>query len=290
MGDTCSERAPLIVRHDFAKLSDVDKQYVIDTFRLAKITPSVYQPAVSVYDFWAVVHHWSLPGGVADDVQASNPLLYDVSEGHVGSGAIPYHRALVGGFERALQQMLGNYSWGMPYWNWTYSAGTDNDPTIKWYGGDGDTNEMGGGVSDFCRQQAPDHTWMAECDCRLARGPFAHWPLIGDWGYPLPDTVERAFGCHSLWAPSLPAQPAVDCTIMVSQFDMPTMSYSAISSLDDEGMLTRRAIQKREWARTELKVGSTLLGWCRVPQLVGWWLLVRWPLDMAHGREGDRFA
>jgi hypothetical protein len=101
------------------------------------------------------------------------------------------------------------------------SEGNDNDPVMLWFGGDGNTWDKGVGVSQSCREPAPDSDWMPECDCRLSRGPFAFWPLIGRWGFPLNDTLERAFGCHTVWAPSLPYQPAVDCAITNVQFDEP---------------------------------------------------------------------
>jgi hypothetical protein len=103
---------------DFNTLSDIDRQYVIDAFRLAKITPSPYQPAVSVYDYWAVVHHWSLPGGVLYNITL-DPEMYLIAEGHVGSAAIPYHRGLVNAIEKALQYATGNDTLTLPYWNWT---------------------------------------------------------------------------------------------------------------------------------------------------------------------------
>lgn len=219
-GDNCDIQNDLLVRRDFNSLSDVDRQYVIDAFRLAKIVPSPYQPSVSVFDYWAVVHHWSLPGGVLYNI-TTDPDLYLIAEGHVGSAAIPYHRGLVNAIEKALQYALDNSTFALPYWNWTYSEGNDNDPVMLWFGGDGNTFDKGVGVAQTCREPAPDADWMPECNCRLTRGPFASWPLVGRWGYPLNDTIERAFGCHTAWAPSLPYQPAVDCAITNVQFDMP---------------------------------------------------------------------
>jgi hypothetical protein len=185
-----------------------------------KYTPHPYQPNVTLFDWMAVLHEWALSSVWAVNTTTHPQLTKLISYGHGGGGAVTWHRRITGEMEHLLQIALDNTSFAIPYWNFTGSAGSDNDPTLYWFGGDGDVfspstyrnDPIGANADDepSCRVSG-EGSVMVGCWCGMTRGPFQSWPLLNLWAYPqIPSSISRAFGCQSTLAPSLPSQSMVD--------------------------------------------------------------------------------
>jgi hypothetical protein len=218
-GDDCNTPSEVLVRRDFATLSDTDKQYVVDAFQLIKTTPHPWQPGVSMFDWMATGHYWSM-GGTAHANTTIWPLLHGIgiATGHSGMGGPTFHRRMITDLDRLFRKALGNSSWVTPYWNFTgISGANDNDPVVKWFGGDGDS--LSGEEGTYCRNQPTDNSVAAPvgCNCTVSRGPFANWTEIGEWGDIATPSLYRAFGCHVM-GPSLPSQPATDWCVQAMYY------------------------------------------------------------------------
>jgi hypothetical protein len=191
---------------------------------------------VSVFDWVAALHRWSLPGITIIDTSLHPWALEDdystsYSGGHSGSGSITWHRSLTIAMEFALQLATKNFTFSLPYWNWTSSYIGDQEETLKWFGGDGDSLSR---INDgqYCRSRSPVHSTVQHCNCYMNRGPFANWPLVGDWGVALNDTIMRAFGCQTLWGPSIPEQEVESFVVTVPYYDdwATTVEVTAIAA------------------------------------------------------------
>jgi hypothetical protein len=165
------------IRRDFTRLSDGEKQQVIDAFTLAKLVPSMIQPTLSVFDYFAAMYYWSMPHVPHIDIIA-HPLLNGTSFNYNGDGTnLLWIRRFVRGMERELQRILADPTFTLPYWNWTTSLANDNDDVLRWFGGDGDSKST---EPRSCRRT--DQNGFNGADCVVTRGEYASWPLIGLWG------------------------------------------------------------------------------------------------------------
>jgi hypothetical protein len=175
---------------------------------------------MTMFDWMAVLHEWSLNGVWTPNTTVHPRLTKLLAYGHGGGGAVTWHRRITGEMEHLLQLALGNYSFAIPYWNFTGSAGSDNDPTLYWFGGDGNAftppvyrNDFDSSSQPSCRISGSGSI-MLGCWCALTRGPFQKWPLLALWGYPqIPSSISRTLGCQSTLAPSLPSQSMADWII-----------------------------------------------------------------------------
>lgn len=95
-------------------LSTIDKQYAIDAWRLSKMTPHPHQPNITMFDFMAALHQWSLDSVWAANTTSHPKLAKLIAYGHDGAGAVTWHRRVTNEMEALLQLALGNSSFGLP--------------------------------------------------------------------------------------------------------------------------------------------------------------------------------
>lgn len=118
-----------IVRKDVQELTVEERKDFVDAVLALKATRSPFDERLSYYDQF-VEWHVSLYrcSGVAAD---------NIDRGHAGPFFLPWHRAFVLLFERALQEVSGERI-AVPYWNWIDPASTAAVFQNDFMGGDGD--------------------------------------------------------------------------------------------------------------------------------------------------------
>lgn len=202
-GDWCNITTVPVVRRDFATMSDEEQQLVVSAIKLLGETPNTFHPDVSQWQFIVAMHVWSMQGvAKAPTGSLSGTSL---GYGHGGPAAPTWHRAFSSMMETAIQQVTGNATFGLPYWDWSHSSGNNADPAIRLLGGDGDPNSLLPGYP--CRTRGEES--LTGCNCTVTQGPFAGLVMLGEWGLPLPGSnrvLSRSFGCHE---PSLPTADVV---------------------------------------------------------------------------------
>jgi hypothetical protein len=202
------------VRSDFDTLNDTVRQQVIDGFLLLKVMPSSYQPSVSTYDFYAAIYRWGLSG-----VPKPDPVLFpelqgiDLSYGDGEHGALTWRRQLLIRLEADMRTVLGDPTFVLPYWKWDQTSGNNNDATLRWFGGDGDT-----AISDPYRCRIPTEDGRGGCNCTLSLGVFTKWTEVLEWAT-AGETIRRGFGCLQNIAPSLPAVAEIEYAVSLSEYD-----------------------------------------------------------------------
>jgi hypothetical protein len=173
-GANCDQPAPQRVRQAFQLLSPTDQKNVINAFIQAKQT-MIPGTNMNYYDFFASLHSWAA-GNIQWNYPRSvpnNPPNYGHSQwdaaGDIywGAGFPTWHRHLLLSLEQMLQQVTGNSTFALPYWNWSLTsmqANPNMDLVLQSFGGNGKPANM----MDACLNQNSG----AQCGCPLRNGPF----------------------------------------------------------------------------------------------------------------------
>ncbi|XP_064402552.1 L-dopachrome tautomerase-like [Halichondria panicea] len=129
-GENC-ENKTLVVRRSFGSLSSSEKESVTNGMLMLKSEMGYWSVVteepptasgrvtlqdVSTYDFLVYIHHH-----VSRDASKACQVLnggINVDFAHSGSNFPIWHRTYLLIVERALQRVLGNPDFGLPYWEW----------------------------------------------------------------------------------------------------------------------------------------------------------------------------
>ncbi|XP_064400966.1 L-dopachrome tautomerase-like [Halichondria panicea] len=137
-GENCGTKKQVVQRRSFGSLSDSEKQNVKNGMLMLKsemgywsvvieepltVSGTVTLQDVSTYDFLVYIHNY-----VSRDASKSCQTLnggINVDFAHSGPNFLVWHRTYLLILERALQRVLDNTSFGLPYWKWE-----DNDLSV----------------------------------------------------------------------------------------------------------------------------------------------------------------
>jgi len=201
-GADCKQKAPLRVRRDFSTLTKAEQDAFIAALLKSKQLIAPYHVpnaagAVSRYDFLVWVHYFS--------------VMYHPTEdyAHAGPGFLTWHRAYMLALDELLQEVTGDPTYAVPYWNWANPDGKCTAAVLAAFGGDGHDDGI-------C------HTPAGGCNCSLTTGPFAAWRTIGaDPGLNashLHPPLKRALGCDPT-ATTLPSPHALEYAVRYPIYD-----------------------------------------------------------------------
>lgn len=138
-----------------------------------------------------------------DAMQNSTPWKGDEglngrNSAHQGPAFLPWHRQYLLVMEEALQDVMGDSTFSLPYWNWAEDSKiADPKTTSIW------TSEGIGGDGEL------SFGWVVK------NGAFAEWPLINNGG-DKPDFLQRQLG---LLVPGLPTITAQEETLSIDIYD-----------------------------------------------------------------------
>ena len=192
-GNDCNSRKTPVVRKSFPRLTTEEKQSLMTAIRDLKretdywsvviieepenyTSGTVSLQNVSAYDFLLYLHFYAgrdaLPA-----CYAYNGAMVDFA--HTGPAFPLWHRYMILLFEREVQRITNNPSFGLPYWPWDEN---DTSPfTPEYFGVPGSVN--GPAVNVTGRVINPND-WNTICD-------MAHW--------------FRTLNCSEYWRPCNPA-------------------------------------------------------------------------------------
>ena len=176
-GDDCNTQKTPVVRKSFARITTEEKQVFINAIRdLKKETdhwsvviveePKNYSSGIvklqniSAYDFLVYVHYYA-GRDTASSCVAYNGAMVDFA--HSGPAFPLWHRHFVLLFEREVQRITSNASFGLPYWQWDEHDTSPFAP--EYFGVPGSVN--GPAVTVTGNLVNPDD-WHTVCD-------IAHW-------------------------------------------------------------------------------------------------------------------
>ena len=190
-GSDCSTRKTPVIRKSFARLTDTEKQTVINATRDLKsemgfwsvvveeplnyTSGAVALQNVSTYDFFIYLHDY-----VARD-DTSNTCIRTVDNNvtidfaHMGPVFPVWHRRYLLTVEKEFQRITNNASFAFPYWQW--DEGDLSPFTAEYYGTP--SNSMGPNVSVSGHILNPDD-WHTICDITYWRPGLncsAYWKL-----------------------------------------------------------------------------------------------------------------
>ncbi|XP_064383188.1 L-dopachrome tautomerase-like [Halichondria panicea] len=130
-GENCGMKKQAVQRKSFGSLLDSEKQNVVNGMLMLKsemgywsvvteepptASGTVTLQNVSTYDFLVYIHNY-----VSRDASEACKVLnggINVDFAHSGPNFLVWHRTYLLILERALQRVLDNPSFGLPYWKW----------------------------------------------------------------------------------------------------------------------------------------------------------------------------
>lgn len=124
-----------------------------------------------------------------------------INAAHMCAAFLPWHRALLHAFEADLQRVLGDSSFGLPYWDWSADA-LLADPTASALWGDGC---MGGSGNP------------------ITTGQFVNWHTIDSLGNPSTSGISRDIGAEG----DLPSYESIAAIIGMTPYDVAPYSTSS---------------------------------------------------------------
>ncbi len=139
--------------------------------------------------------------------------LDNMHHAHSGPAFLPWHREYLLRYEKALQSVLGNPNFALPYWDWAADAALP-DPTTApiWQ-----ANFLGGNGNP------------------VTTGAFANWPILEEnppgSGILLPASLRRAFGAG---INNLPTQAEVDSVMSITPYDRSPWNQTPINSFRNQ--------------------------------------------------------
>src|SRR5262249_14059195 len=95
----------LLVRKDVKDLTPQEKAEFVSAVLKLKQTPSPYNPRLSYYDQFVWWHRQA--------------FLCNIDAAHMWASFLPWHREFLLLFQKALQQVSGDPTLTIPYWDWT---------------------------------------------------------------------------------------------------------------------------------------------------------------------------
>ena len=199
-GENCGTKKQVVQRRSFGSLSDSEKQNVKNGMLMLKsemgywsvvieepptVSGTVTLQDVSTYDFLVYIHNY-----VSRDASKSCQKLnggINVDFAHSGPNFLVWHRTYLLILERALQRVLGNSSFGLPYWEWE-----SNDHSVfdeQYFGTLSSTKGIKQDIINGLN-------WNTVCDItyrmKTATNKVAYW------------TEEDPSYCMQYWAPCNP--------------------------------------------------------------------------------------
>lgn len=173
----------LTVRKNVLSLSDDEIDRLVAGFKAMK--------AKNTYDPFIISHYQAFAWVSLDGTS--------VNSAHMGPAFLPWHRAFLFDFEYRLQQAMDDFTFGLPYWDWTDSRSVWTD------------NLMGG-------EGVP-----------VISGPFtpSQWSTIDENGRET-DGLVRVFG-HDDWK-NLPTMTDVQRLFYYSIYDTPPYTTTSRNS------------------------------------------------------------
>ena len=173
-GDDCNTRKTPVVRKSFARITTEEKQVLIKAILdLKKETGywsvvaeepanyslgSVVLQNVSTYDCFVYVHRYSARGDVDVCTETVNNDIL-VNFAHSGPVFPLWHRHFLLVFERHLQRITSNSSFGLPYWQWEEN---DMSPFTPEYFGP--LSSIRNQAVNVTGQMVNPHNWNPICD------------------------------------------------------------------------------------------------------------------------------
>lgn len=207
----------VVVRKDAKDLTAAEKAEFVAAVHALKTMPSPYEPDISYYDQFV---RWHL--------EINDCLQYAY---HGGPAFLPWHRAFLLEFEKALEAAAGKPI-AIPYWDWTNPESTDAVFSPDFMGGTGDPNQH----------------------YAVITGPFR----IGEWDVSVfdPDDPDQfPFITRNIGSPmasTLPTRAQVETALSIPNYDV-----SPWSALVDETQSFRQYLEG--WRGIEM-VGCTSVG------------------------------
>ncbi len=123
------------LRKNVKNLTAAEKQDYVNAILKLKETPSPYNDTLSWYDQFV---WWHREAFVCDDMNPQHQ--FNEYPAHMGPAFLPWHRAFLLEYEKALSQVSGK-NIALPYWDWTDDASTAAVFSDDMMGGDGDAND-----------------------------------------------------------------------------------------------------------------------------------------------------
>ena len=177
-GSDCNTRKTPVVRRNFAHLTKAEKQVLITAMRDLKKEESysvviVEEPTnytsgivtlqnISTYDFLVYVHYYA--GRDTDPPCVTyNGAMVDFA--HSGPAFPVWHRHLILLFEKEVQRITNNTSFGLPYWQW--EEGDTSPFTVEDFGVPATVRYNTPAVPVTGKLVNP-HDWNTICD-------ISHW-------------------------------------------------------------------------------------------------------------------
>jgi tyrosinase len=200
----------MVTRKNVLTLTDNEKANLVNGIKQLK--------AQGRYDWYVQTHN--------DVTQHTTPNGSNAA--HMGPAFLPWHRKFLLLLEKDLQQVLGDSSFGLPYWDWANDAALpDPKQSAIWA-----NNLMGG-------QGSP-----------VTTGPFA----AGQWTLWPSGSLVRNFGQGT---PTLPTQTDVDNVLTVTPYDASPWNTSSNPSFRNqlEGWLNGPQLHNR----VHVWVGGSML-------------------------------
>lgn len=270
-GEDCNTKKTPVIRKSFAHITKEEKQAFINAIRDLKTETNHWSVAiveepvnytsgtvklqnVSAYDFLVYVHYYA-GRDTSPPCVAYNGAMVDFA--HSGPVFPVWHRHLALLFEREIQRITGNSSFGLPYWQWEER---DVSPFVPEYFGvpgsvAGPTNVNVTGLL------VNPNDWNTVCD-------IAHW-----YRNPL-----HALNCSEYWKVCNPAEdlaarrpiergdPPVDIYLphkVEVQIALAANSYDAV---DSTGKFSRTSPRKSFRMRLEGRIAICSAAKCAYPQ------------------------
>lgn len=130
------QAARIAVRKDVKDLTAKEKRAFVAAVLKAKATPDPANPGLSRYDVFVDWHRDAFDCSLAWR-QAGN----FAGAAHNSPTFLPWHRQYLSEYERMLQEVSGDPTLTLPYWDWTDPASTAAVFAPDFMGGDGDPSQ-----------------------------------------------------------------------------------------------------------------------------------------------------
>ena len=271
-GSDCNTKKTPVIRKSFAHITTEEKQVFINAIRDLKketnhwsvviveeplnyTSGTVKLQNISAYDFLVYVHYYagrdtSLP------CVAYNGAMIDFA--HSGPVFPMWHRHFILLFEREIQRITGNSSFGLPYWQWEERDVSPFAP--EYFGVPGSVN--GPTTVNVTGQLVNPDDWNTVCD-------IAHWNRGGRF---------PTLNCSEYWRVCNPADdlaahralergdPPVDIYLphrVEVQIALAANSYDAV---DATGKFSRTSPRKSFRMRLEGRIAICSAAKCAYPE------------------------